>query len=387
MATVVFVPYPETGHLNPTFKIARALKRQGHRVVYIGLLDFEEYVRAQGLEFFPIFKQMCPRGFLLQQAVNKNMENFEAILLRARNANQGGGFNPFMEIAAGVQTIRPDLMIIDLLLPDLAAMLRQVAMPLVLLNTQLFNPWEDEEMRAGYEPLTGLTELILCPQVFDFPETKRSRYCHYVEASIDLERNEAPFPWHKLDEQKPLIYCSFGSQSHLIENSKKLFQSLIDAMALKPDWQLVLAVGSKFTVDGFHAVSPNVILVNTAPQLAILKRAAITITHGGFNSVKESIYFGVPMIVFSLIRDHPAITARVAFHGLGVKGNIHKVSLEQILSLIDQLHKNQSYKKEIEAMAEVFRQTEEAQNGVKIIEEILTQLPGRSRSEIHMNVR
>lgn len=54
MATIMIFPFPEFGHLNPTLKLARALKQAGHRVCYLGFAEFEAYLIAQGLEFIPI---------------------------------------------------------------------------------------------------------------------------------------------------------------------------------------------------------------------------------------------------------------------------------------------------------------------------------------------
>ena len=61
MATIVFILYPEAGHLFPTFKLARSLKRRGHRIHYFGPVDFEADIRAQGFDFIPILEQLWPR--------------------------------------------------------------------------------------------------------------------------------------------------------------------------------------------------------------------------------------------------------------------------------------------------------------------------------------
>lgn len=42
------------------------------------------------------------------------------------------------------------------------------------------------------------------------------------------------------------------------------------------------------------------------------------IGHGGLYSVKESLAFGVPMILCPLGKDNPGNAARVAYHGAGI---------------------------------------------------------------------
>lgn len=372
MASIVFIPYPETGHINATLKIAKGLSARGHRVDYLALLDYEEHLRAQGLGFLPILQVLCPKGFIQQQAVKGHVQNFEAILLRA--AKGGRALDPAKEVCRILEGARPDLLVVDLLLPDLALTIARSGGRVVLMNTQLFNPWD--ELKTIYEPLKELPELILCPQEFDFPGTERRANCYYVEASIDLERRDPPFPWDKVDERKPLVYCSLGSQSHLMGDSGTFFRTLIDAAAAEPRWQLVLSVGSDLKAEDFPA-PPNVLVVNTAPQLEILKRASVMLSHGGFNSIKESVFFGVPMVLFPMIRDHPAIAARVLYHGLGLRGNFRRVSAEQFRMLLDELGNNPSFKERVEAMGERFREVERLSPGGHIIEAIVDRVSDR----------
>ena len=369
MSTIVFIAYPETGHLNASFKVARSLKERGHRIYYLGLRDFEDAIRRQEFEYLPIFEALCPKGFIQQYAVKNNIDNFVAIVQQAERSRVP--FDLSREIGSMIQRIRPDLFIIDLLLTDLAIRVEPSGIPMVLLNTQLFNPWAEED--SGYDFLLNKTELILCPQEFDFPGTQRKKNSYYVEASIDLARDDLPFPWEAVDQHKPLVYCSFGSQSHLIEGSKEFFQTIIDAVAARPDWQLILTVGS-LNVEDFHGITPNTLLVKNAPQLQVLKRASVMITHGGFNSVKECIFFDVPMIVFPVIRDHPAIAARVVYHGLGITGDIRETSVDQIHNFIDRILEDTTFKARVAAMGKIFRENEAASPSVPVIEKALPSL-------------
>jgi UDP:flavonoid glycosyltransferase YjiC (YdhE family) len=366
MAHVVFIPYPETGHINATFKVAKGLRARGHRIDYMALVDYEGHLRAQGLGFLPILKELCPEGFIRRQAIEGRVQNFEAILRRA--AEGGRPLDPAQEALRVLEGVRPDVFVVDLLLPGLALAIARSGGRVVLMNTQLFNPWD--ELKAIYDPLRGLPELILCPQEFDFPGTERRAACHYVEASIDLERRDASFPWDRVDGRKPLVYCSLGSQSHLMGDSGTFFRALLEAAAADTRRQFVLSVGADLKVEDFPA-PPNVLVVNTAPQLEILKRASVMLSHGGFNSIKEGIFFGVPMILFPMIRDHPAIAARVLYHGLGLRGKFRPASAGQFRALLDEVEHNPSFKERVEAMGRRFREVERSSPGIHIIEAVV----------------
>jgi MGT family glycosyltransferase len=194
---------------------------------------------------------------------------------------------------------------------------------------------------------------------------------HYVEASIDLERKEVEFPFDQLDKDKRLIYCSFGSQTHRYPRLKGFLQTAIDTMWEKRDSQMILSTGSKVDTADFRSVPPNVFVVETAPQLQVLRRASLMITHGGLNSVKECIFYGVPMIVFPVDRDQPLNAARVVYHGLGLRGSTDALNATELLSMINRVDGDPAFKARVEKMGKRFRDMEELQESTQIIEKAL----------------
>jgi len=380
MATIIFFPHPEFGHLNPPLKLARTLKQKGHRVCYVGLPDFEEYVSSQGLEYLSIFESRCPKGYLKRRAKEKaelDLDNLSLLLWESAGSQGAAPFDLFKEIekefAGLLAKVVPDLLIVDFKLRDLAALTAaKFGLPTAILSVTLIDLAPLTGLEEDDAAFSGLPELFLCPKAFDFPSpTKRNR--HYIEASIELERKEAhDFPWDKLDESRPLIYCSLGSQPYQYEHSEKLFRAIIEAMRAKPGWQLVLAAGTHLKATDFEPLPANVLVVNWAPQLKMLERAAIMITHGGLGAVKECIFFAVPMIVFPCRWDQPHNAARVAYHGIGVRGDINEISAEHIHKLIDSIAGNALFKQRMAAMSQTFREIENSGIGVRTIEKILT---------------
>jgi UDP:flavonoid glycosyltransferase YjiC (YdhE family) len=95
------------------------------------------------------------------------------------------------------------------------------------------------------------------------------------------------------------------------------------------------------------------------------------ITHGGINSIKECIFLGVPMIILPVSGDQPMNAARIEYHGLGIRGNLRKASVERIQALISKIEQNPSYKTRIEAMRQRFLEVESSGVGARVIEEII----------------
>jgi MGT family glycosyltransferase len=107
------------------------------------------------------------------------------------------------------------------------------------------------------------------------------------------------------------VYASFGT---LLERKDLL--EMIAAACADLEVQLVLSArGDAAIPSAQFAGSP--IVVAHAPQLELLKRAALCITHAGLNTVMESLSFGVPMVALPITNDQPAVAARVRRVGAG----------------------------------------------------------------------
>jgi UDP:flavonoid glycosyltransferase YjiC (YdhE family) len=360
MAHIVFVQLPELGHINPTLKLARKLKQNGHEVSYIGLPDFEDYVNLQGVGFIPILACACPKGSLARQRVN-----LIEILDQLRSVGAA-------EIEAVFKRVHPDLLLVDVELLGIVPLARKLRVPCTLISTSLLGTRLIP--RNDAHPV-----LILCPEEFDFPDLARRAGHHFIEASIESDRTDPyPFPFERLDDTKSLIYCSLGSHCEDYQETQSFFQTVIKVFRDRPDCQLVLAT-SRFQLNPSDAADlpENILLVSWAPQLALLKRAQIMITHGGLGTIKECIYAGVPMIVYSVAMDQPENAARVAYHGLGVCSDIQDVSIPQLHSFIETIKHDSSFKTRVQSMSKKFRALESSGTGVKIIERILNANSGK----------
>ena len=68
---IVFAMLSEAGHYNGSFKLARSLQARGHRIVYLGLVDFAKLVKAQGFDFVPFAANLLPLGYVKKFAASQ----------------------------------------------------------------------------------------------------------------------------------------------------------------------------------------------------------------------------------------------------------------------------------------------------------------------------
>jgi glycosyltransferase, MGT family len=180
-------------------------------------------------------------------------------------------------------------------------------------------------------PRLRLPEIVLCPRSFQLdgaPMDGRK----YLGEFVDLERREISIPPGAIDENKPLIYCSLGSSATFYPHSKRFFQAIMDAAKLRPEWQFVVHLGN---YTNCFDVPANVYANNRVPQLALLRRAAVMVTHAGANSVMECIANQVPMVVCPGMRDQPGNATRAVVNGLAVREEMAKITAESIIDKID----------------------------------------------------
>ena len=185
----------------------------------------------------------------------------------------------------------------------------------------IFHEINGHRVAHGLESLTGgiggtgaqLAQIAQQPAFFEFPRSVPLEKFHYTGPWHHAgSHEEIPFPWEKLDG-RPLIYASMGT----LQNRQQFIFETIAAACAELDVQLVISLGSRdqdaaAVARGF-AGQPVVVAI--APQLALLQRAALAITHAGLNTALESLSAGVPMVAIPITNDQPGVASRLAWLG------------------------------------------------------------------------
>jgi MGT family glycosyltransferase len=118
--------------------------------------------------------------------------------------------------------------------------------------------------------------------------------------------------WEPPPGDGALVYVSLGS---LGSADVELMNRLVAALADTPHRYVV----SKGPQHELIELAPNMTGAEFLPQPAILPHADLVITHGGNNTVTESIHFGKPMVVLPLFWDQHDNAQRMAECGFGVR--------------------------------------------------------------------
>lgn len=350
-----------SGHLNPMTTLGRELQRRGHRVTVVARLDARRKADAAGLDFAAIGIEEFPEGSMRANSAQLGkLSGMKAMRFTAELVRRGTA-TVLQEAPEVVRREKIDALLVDQVSPAGETVADQLALPCVVVcNALALNPDPDvppgvlpwsywpgplgrlrnafgdalfrwvgrsvmneivrRRAQLGLPPLKketfasgALAQIAQQPAFFDFPRQALPDCFHFSGPwHDDGSADEVAFPWEKLDG-RPLIYASMGTLQNRLEF---IFQTIAEACA-GFDMQLVISLGSRDQDAGALAAKfpGKPIVVPFAPQLALLKRASLIITHAGLNTVLESLSHGVPMVAIPITNDQPGVASRLAYLG------------------------------------------------------------------------
>jgi UDP:flavonoid glycosyltransferase YjiC (YdhE family) len=188
-------------------------------------------------------------------------------------------------------------------------------------------------------------EFVMGASVLDFPAQAARPGRLYVGASIDTQRVDDEFNWSRVGTNLPVVYCSVGSHGGYWNqvNRIRLIEAVVQAFRQRPRYQLLLQLTGPDDSDRMEPLPENILAAPWFPQLAALARSSLMITHGGFGAVRESLFYGVPMVIYPCGVDQPGDAARVVRLGAGLAGDIQTVTPEGLGALVDRVMGDPSF--------------------------------------------
>jgi MGT family glycosyltransferase len=413
-----FLSLPLSGHLNPMTALARKLQLRGHEVVFFGVPDVEPIAHAANLTFVPYSEKQYPVGSVAQAygAIAK-LHGEEVVRIHVEEITPPFLKSVLEDLPGKLVEVGVDAMVID----NGHTLVQLVPMSLGIPFVQIYNSlhldssgaspacifgWPFETTpealarnigglrRVGgyfakiaavakpYVEMMGLqidwsdanaavsklAVITQTPREFDFPGIPWPAQFHYAGPFHDGKgREPVPFPWEKLTG-KPLIYASLGT---LVNGLEQIHKTILAASRSLQDVQMVFSVGKNMDPADLGPIPSNTIVVRTAPQIELLKRADLCITHAGLNTTLESLAQGVPMVAIPIGYDQPGVAARIAHHGVGEFVEVGDLTADRLLELIQRVATNQDYRVRARYFRDVIARTRGLDAAAEIIEQSL----------------
>jgi zeaxanthin glucosyltransferase len=349
------------GHLNPMVALADAVRKRGHRVTFFILGEPPASVAAVGFEIVPLGGAIFPSdryqaelqqlGSLEGRAALKHTFSMgaraaEAILEVGPTAARAVGVNALLVDQASFPggTVADELGIPFATVCNALLLHSDPAAPPFFTHWQPGDAvWARIRNRIAWTGLTRLYAPILVkiqdrrrrlglpipariaatwsnrlqisqqPEAFEFPRRELPKHVRFVgPLRLPGGYQPVPFPWERLDG-RPLIYASMGTLQNRIVGTFRMIAEACDGL----DAQLVIPTGHGIAPEALGELPGRPIVVSYAPQLDLLRRSAMAVTHAGLNTVLDAMACGIPMVAIPVTNDQPGTAARVVWVGAG----------------------------------------------------------------------
>jgi zeaxanthin glucosyltransferase len=414
--------YGGAGHLNSLLALSRRLVARGHRVTFFQRPELEARVRECGLEFStigtatPTAERRSARSGVadLRYRIRRITDEMDVFLREA----------PIAVSKAGI-----DALIIDEIVlpgPTLAQLLK---LPYVFVSTSvphnfgwavprslshcdnpisLFSRFQNALLqvsvfrmqgpvswkldryrrRLGLGPIRELEKVFparahiaTLPKCLDFPRSTRPINFHYTGPFVDHSaRPPIEFPWDRLDG-RPLIYVSLGTSRKIRPCVFRMIAEACEGLGL----QVVMSLGGRRDPAMFVNLPGDPLIVREAPQLDLIKIAAIVINHAGINTVLEALMEGKPMIAIPIAHDQPALAARLSWLHVAEVIAERRLSAKALRAAILGVLNDSSYGDAARAIQGKIRADRGLERAVEVIESCLCDRAGRDHGGIPAN--
>lgn len=344
MSKAIFFNVPTQGHVNATLPLTAELMRRGENVVYYLTENYRAKIEATGATF-RAYDQIRDDYFESHGLDGSNP------LLTARTLIETS-----QQILPGLIEIaraeKPDYILHDsmcpwgglvakaLKIPTVSSMSLLMFTPMLLIKSGSFFPMMgkmltnfpnlrrfskiSEEIKQKYRievpafadflNTTGTITINYTSSVFQPSIESFSDTIKFVGPSIAPRTDTSGFPFDQLGT-KPLIYISLGT---VINQNQDFYRQSIAAFR-DSDYHVVMSIGQRTNIADLGEIPAHFIVRNFVPQLEILQRAALFITHAGLNSVHEGLYYNVPLVLVPQQVEQNYVAGRAEQLGAGVK--------------------------------------------------------------------
>ena len=388
MSKIVFFCIPAHGHTNPTLGVVRELVSRGHQVWYYSYNIMREKIESAGATFvscddYDMEQKLTPKDSV---RVGKDLAFSTKILVDTTLALDD-------KVCEDMKRLKPDCIVADSMAVWGKAIAIKLGIPFVSSTTTFaFNQYSAKIMKQGIGELVRM--LISMPKITK--NIKRLQDKGFpIKSVLDIIQNDdnthtivytssdfqpcadtfsdkyvfvgpsiRPATDKIVKTKEKLIYISMGTVNN---DMMPLYKTCITTLA-DTEYQVIISVGNLVSINEFGKMPENISVYEHVDQIAVLQAADIFLSHCGMNSVNESLYFGVPLLMLPQTAEQGGVAERVHQLGAGIK--LKKTDGASIIYAINKLFSVNSYKDNAQKISWSFRQCVGSKGAADKIEQV-----------------
>ncbi len=396
MSRILFFNIPAHGHTNPTLGVVRELVRRGHQVWYYSYEPMREKIEDTGAAFIACDSFDRERHLSAKDAarVGKDLAFSVEILTDTTLA-----LNEMVRRDVG--RFKPDCIVADSMAVWGKAAALKYGIPFVSSTTTFaFNQYSSKIMgrrmreafafllampkvgrqikrlkNHGY-PIKNVLDILqndndthtivyTSPEFQPCAETFSDKYA-FVGASVRPAREEI------VKIRDKLLYISMGTVNN---DMLPFYEQCIRALA-DTDYQVVLSVGNAVDVRKLEELAEclragnlragslradslseeiyaDIMVYREVDQIGVLKKADVFLSHCGMNSVNESLYFGVPLVLLPQTSEQRGVARRAEELGAGIL--LERAEPAAVLKAVRRVMEEKAFRENAGKISEGFR--------------------------------
>lgn len=373
MSRIVFFCIPAHGHTNPTLGVVRELVERGHEVLYYSYRMLQEKIEDAGATFIACDDFDAEQHLTPQEGarIGSDLALSTRVLVDTTLALDE-------MVCTEMARLRPDCIVADSMAVWGKAVALKLEIPFVSSTTTFaFNQHSAKIMKQGVKelfsmlfsmravnkqikrlqehgyPIKSILDIIsnddqtdtivyTSPQFQPCAETFSDKYA-FVGPSIRPAESKVQKTRGKL------VYISMGTVNN---DMLPFYQACIDALK-NTDCQVILSVGSQVDSAQFGQLPEQICVYPSVDQIAVLEKADAFVSHCGMNSVNESLYFGVPLVMLPQTAEQGGVAARVEQLGAGIR--LTRTTVETIREAVEQILNDPIYRENAARIAAGFK--------------------------------
>ncbi len=336
---ILFINLPYYGHVVPTIGLVQEIIKLGCYVTYLMPYDWEDMIRDSGASFhgYHNHKQLSEQIKNAYSVADHIADDFDMII-----------YEQFFFLGKHLadKHNKPAVRIFSAPVANKKLMDEYISSkgPLHIFKHKWINKAFTKDIAKGIPLKTDnwLDEIIYNPPELNLVYTLRE-YQPYQEEFLDEHfKFLGPSIYNRNNEiidfikgERPVIYISLGT---VVKGAKSFFQNCIEAFR-NENVDVIISAGRHFDISKLKNIPSHIHLYNFVPQVDVLKVTDVFVTHGGMNSVSESLVSCTPMVVIPFTSDQPVNARCVERLGVGKQIDYSHVTPESLRhSVLSVLH-------------------------------------------------
>lgn len=340
MSKIVFFCIPAHGHTNPTLNVVRELIQRGHEVWYYSYRNMQAKIEETGANFiacddWDTEHRLDPAKFA---RIGKDLALSTRLLVDTTLALDES-------VCRAMQQLKPDCIVADSMAVWGKAVALKLGIPFVSSTTTFaFNQHSAKIMKHSLGQLLGM--IFAMPKISR--DIKRLQQAGYpVQSVLDIIQNDdqthtivytspefqpcsdtfsadhyafvgpsiRPAKGSFAKRADKLVYISMGTVNN---NMVPFYRSCIAALA-DTKYQVLLSMGNAVSPSVLDPLPSNISVCSFVDQIAVLQKADAFLSHCGMNSASESLYHGVPLIMYPQTPEQGGVAERISQLGAGIR--------------------------------------------------------------------